>query len=55
MSTVIGLVGGGGIGFLLTQWINLVQYRQAATAVYAIVIVVASMDYFSGWLRAKIT
>ncbi len=55
MSTVIGLVGGGGIGFLLIQWINLLQYRQAATAVYAIVIVVAAMDYFSGWLRAKIT
>jgi len=55
MSTVIGLVGGGGIGFLLIQWINLLQYRQAATAVYAIMIVVASMDYFSGWLREKIT
>ena len=54
MSTVIGLVGGGGVGFLLIQWINLLQYRQAATAVYAIVIVVAAMDYFSGWLRAKI-
>jgi len=55
MSTVIGLVGGGGIGFLLIQWINLLQYRQAATAVYAIIVVVAAMDYFSGWLRAKIT
>lgn len=55
MSTVIGLVGGGGIGFLLIQWINLLQYRQAATAVYAIVIVVALMDYFSGWLREKVT
>ncbi len=55
MSTVIGLVGGGGVGFLLIQWINLLQYRQAATAVYAIMIVVALMDYFSGWLREKIT
>jgi phosphonate transport system permease protein len=54
MSTVIGLVGGGGIGFLLIQWINLIQYRQAATAVWAIVIVVAAMDYFSAWIREKI-
>ena len=54
MSTVIGLVGGGGIGFLLIQWINLIQYRQAATAVWAIVIVIASMDYFSAWIRKKV-
>ncbi len=54
MSTVIGLVGGGGIGFLLIQWINLIQYRQAATAVWAIVIVVAAMDYFSAWIREKL-
>jgi len=54
MSTVIGLVGGGGIGFLLIQWINLIQYRQAATAVWAIVIVVAAMDYFSAWIREKV-
>lgn len=54
MSTVIGLVGGGGIGFLLIQWINLIQYRQAATAVWAIVVVVAAMDYFSAWIREKI-
>ncbi|NOZ49088.1 MAG: phosphonate ABC transporter, permease protein PhnE [Chloroflexi bacterium] len=54
MSTVIGLVGGGGIGFLLIQWINLIQYRQAATAVWAIVVVVATMDYFSAWIRKKV-
>jgi len=54
MSTVVGMVGGGGIGFLLVQWINLLQYQQAAVAVYAIIIVVSVMDYFSGWLREKI-
>src|SRR3990170_732853 len=30
MSTVIGFVGGGGIGFILQQYINLLQYRQGA-------------------------
>ncbi len=54
MSTVIGLVGGGGIGFLLIQWINLLQYRQAAVAVWAIAIVVAIMDYTSAIIREKI-
>jgi len=54
MSTVIGFVGGGGIGFLLIQWINLLQYRQAATAVWAIAIVVAIMDYISAVVREKV-
>lgn len=54
MSTVLGFVGGGGIGFILQQYINLLQYRQAATAVWAITIVVASMDYFSAWIREKV-
>lgn len=54
MSTVIGLVGGGGIGFLLIQWINLLQYRQAATAVWAIALVVAIMDYASAIVRERL-
>lgn len=54
MSTVIGFVGGGGIGFILIQWINLLQYRQAATAVWAIALVVAIMDYISAVVREKV-
>ena len=40
MSTIIGFVGGGGIGFLLQQWINLLQYNMAGTAILAIASVV---------------
>lgn len=54
MSTVIGFVGGGGIGFVLQQYINLLQYRQAATAVWAITIVVAVLDYLSAVVREKV-
>jgi phosphonate ABC transporter permease subunit PhnE len=54
MSTVIGFVGGGGIGFILQQWINLLQYRQAGVAVLAIAIVVATLDYVSAQVREKI-
>ncbi len=54
MSTIIGFVGGGGIGFILQQWINLLQYRNAAVAVWAIAIVVATMDYASAKVREKI-
>ncbi len=53
MSTIIGFVGGGGIGFLLQQNINLLNYRGASTQMIAIAIVVASMDYVSSVLREK--
>ncbi len=54
MSTIIGFVGGGGIGFLLQQWINLLQYRQAGTALLAIAIAVITLDAFSAKIRAKV-
>lgn len=54
MSTVIGMVGGGGVGFLLIQYINLLQWRQAATAVWGITLVVAAMDYASAWIRERV-
>jgi len=54
MSTIIGFVGGGGIGFLLQQNINLLNYRAASAQMLAIAIVVASMDYLSAKLREKV-
>ena len=53
MSTIIGFVGGGGIGFLLQQNINLLDYRAAAAQILAIAIVVASMDWLSSRIRAR--
>ncbi|PKO05667.1 MAG: hypothetical protein CVU41_10795 [Chloroflexi bacterium HGW-Chloroflexi-3] len=54
MSTIIGFVGGGGIGFLLQQNINLLSYRAASVQMLAIAIVVASMDYISSKIRERI-
>jgi phosphonate transport system permease protein len=54
MSTVIGFVGGGGIGFLLAQWIRLLDYRSAGMAVWFIAITVAILDYVSAEIRARI-
>ena len=54
MSTIIGFVGGGGIGFLLQQWINLLQYNQAGTALLAIAVVVTILDMVSAKLRGGI-
>jgi phosphonate ABC transporter permease subunit PhnE len=53
MSTIIGFAGGGGIGFLLQQNIQLLQYRAAAAQMLAIAIVVATMDYVSSRLRER--
>lgn len=54
MSTIIGFAGGGGIGFLLQQNLNLLKYRQASVQMLAIAIVVATLDYVSARIREKI-
>lgn len=54
LSTVIGLVADAGLGFLVIQWIRLNQFRAMGTAIIAIVIVVAGLDYISGWVRERI-
>ncbi len=53
MSTVIGMVGGGGIGFLLVQYIRLLDYKSAGIAVWFIAVTVATLDYISAEIRAK--
>ena len=54
MSTIIGFVGGGGIGFLLQQNINLLNYRAASVQMLAIAVVVALMDYISSKIRERL-
>ncbi|MCP4363543.1 MAG: ABC transporter permease subunit [Chloroflexi bacterium] len=53
-STVIGFAGGGGIGFVLIQNINLLNYRQASVMMIAIAVVVISLDYLSSKIRTRI-
>ncbi|MGA7729898.1 MAG: phosphonate ABC transporter, permease protein PhnE [Chloroflexia bacterium] len=53
-STIIGFVGGGGVGFILQQFINLGDFHKAATAIWAIAIVVIAMDWVSARVRAKV-
>ena len=54
MSTVIGFVGGGGIGQQFRVWVGLNQYAAAGTATWAIVAMVWSMDYISAKVRERI-
>lgn len=55
MSTIIGFVGGGGIGLLLNQYINLLRYSDAGVAVLAIALVVSVLDYLSAAIRERYT
>jgi phosphonate transport system permease protein len=53
MSTIIGFVGGGGIGYLLLQYLRLLDYRAAGIAVWFIAITVAILDYTSAEIRER--
>ncbi|MEZ4589985.1 MAG: ABC transporter permease subunit [Chloroflexota bacterium] len=54
MSTIIGFVGGGGIGFLLSQSVRLLRYREASVMMLAIAIVVSLLDYLSANVRRRV-
>lgn len=55
ISTIIGFVGGGGIGYYLNLSINDFKWNQAGTAIWAIVIVVWAMDFLSAEIRKRLT
>ena len=55
ISTILGFVGGGGIGFYLSQRINVLEYQKAGTAIWAIVLVVWGMDFLSAEVRKRYT
>jgi phosphonate ABC transporter permease subunit PhnE len=55
MSTIIGFVGGGGIGFVLQRYLNQLQYTRASVMVIAIALVVTVLDNVSSRIRRRIT
>lgn len=54
MATIIGLVGGGGVGTLLMQYQGLARWNEVGTIVIVIAIVVWAMDYLSARVREAI-
>jgi phosphonate transport system permease protein len=54
LAPILGLVGGGGIGFILFQAINLFQYGAAGLIIFMIVITVAAMDFASAQIRRRL-
>jgi phosphonate transport system permease protein len=53
-STIIGFVGGGGIGFYLVQWIQINEMRAVGAAFIAIAVVVVALDYISAKIRERL-
>jgi phosphonate transport system permease protein len=54
MSTILGFVGGGGIGFLIVQWQRLSEWGAIGAAFWSIMIIVALLDYFSASARERL-
>ena len=53
-STVLGLVGAGGIGLILQSAIDTFDWQEAATVLLSILALVAVGEFVSGWLRKRI-
>jgi phosphonate transport system permease protein len=54
LAPILGLVGGGGIGILLFQSINLLEYGAAGLIIFMIVVTVAGMDFASSQIRKRL-
>lgn len=53
-ATVLGIVGAGGIGFTLLTAMNAGRWRDAAAALWGIIVVVLIVDYTSTKIRKKL-
>jgi phosphonate transport system permease protein len=51
MSTILGFVGGGGLGQLLYFHLSLLQMAQSSTVLIAMILLVLLDDGLSGWAR----
>lgn len=53
-STIIGFVGGGGIGFYLYQWIIKGDFRAVGSSFIAIAVIVMVLDFVSARIRTRL-
>jgi len=50
-STILGIVGGGGIGYLLIQSIRVYQFDVTATIVISVFLIVLVIEWVGNWVR----
>ncbi|GAC00459.1 phosphonate ABC transporter permease protein [Gordonia namibiensis NBRC 108229] len=53
-STVLGIVGAGGVGFLLFESIRTLDFDIAGAIVIVIFVIVFAIERLSGWIRSKL-
>jgi phosphonate transport system permease protein len=53
-ATILGLVGAGGVGFVLNKYLALFQYQKLMGALILIIIAVTLIDRLRAYLRSKI-
>lgn len=53
-STILGIVGGGGIGFLLFNALRVLQFRTVGAILISIFVVVYAIELLAGWVRKQI-
>ncbi len=54
MATIVGFVGGGGIGLALYQQQQMLAWRNVGLIMWLIALVVWIMDMFSGYIRSRL-
>jgi len=54
LAPILGYVGGGGIGVMLFQSVQLLQYRAAGLIIFMIIVTVAAMDFLSAQVRRRL-
>jgi len=53
-STVLGIVGAGGVGFLLFESIRTLNFDVAGAIVLVIFVIVYAIERLSGWIRSRL-
>lgn len=51
---VLGIIGAGGLGFIILEYIQLFMYSATGTALIVTAVLTLAIDYTSAWLRARI-
>ncbi|MFD2024541.1 phosphonate ABC transporter, permease protein PhnE [Promicromonospora aerolata] len=54
-STILGIVGAGGVGFLLFEAVRTLQFEVVGGIVLLVFVVVLLIERLSGWIRAQLT
>lgn len=54
-STVLGIIGAGGIGFILLGALRAYDYHTASAVIYLVFVAIVLLETLSNWLRRRIT